>query len=206
MRAASITEVDAVLPAPAQPETRRTRPPAVPSAMLGMLVFIVTETMMFAGFISAFTISRANAGEAMWPPPGQPRLPAQATLLNTAVLLLSGVLLFVAYRLFKKEPKRALLPYVVASLLGAAFVALQGREWLGLLSQGMTLTSSTLGAFFYLIVGAHAAHAVCALLALGIGSVKLLRGTLSNGFFIATLTFWTFVVGMWPIIYLRVYF
>jgi heme/copper-type cytochrome/quinol oxidase subunit 3 len=174
--------------------------------MLGVLVFIVTEVMLFAGFISAFTISRANAGEAMWPPPGQPRLPAQATIPNTIVLLLSGVLLFVAYRLFKKDPKRALWPYIAASVLGASFVVLQGREWLGLLSQGMTLTSSTLGAFFYLIVGAHALHAVCAVLVLAIGLGKLLKGTLSNGYFIATLTFWTFVVGMWPVIYARVYF
>jgi cytochrome c oxidase subunit III len=189
--------------------------------MLGMLVVIVTETMMFAGFISAFTISRANAGPAMWPPPGQPRLPAQATLLNTAVLLISGVLLVVAYRIYKhhsalqavvsgaspRESGRKALPlYAVGSLLGAAFVALQGREWAALLSQGMTLTSSTLGAFFYLIVGAHALHAVCALLAMGIGAVKLLRGSMGSGYFLAVVTFWTFVVGMWPVIYLRVYF
>ena len=174
--------------------------------MLGTLVFIVTEVMMFAGFISAFTISRANAGPGMWPPPGQPRLPAQATLLNTGVLLLSGVLLFVAYRGYKKEPQRATWPYLAAFLLGGAFVGLQGREWVGLLSQGLTLTSSTMGAFFYLIVGAHALHAVFAILALAIGFVLLKRGKLGNGFFIAALTFWTFVVAMWPVIYLRVYF
>jgi cytochrome c oxidase subunit 3 len=174
--------------------------------MLAMLVFIVTEVMMFAGFISAFTISKANAGPTMWPPPGQPRLPAQATMLNTAVLLISGVLLFIAYRAFKKEPQRATWPYLSAFTLGGAFVALQGREWLGLLSQGMTLTSSTLGAFFYLIVGAHALHAMAAILALGIGFVQLKRGTLSGGFFLACVCFWTFVVGMWPVIYLRVYF
>jgi cytochrome c oxidase subunit 3 len=194
--------MDAALSAP----VRRTRAPAVPSAMLATLVFIVTETMMFAGFISAFTISKANAGPTMWPPPGQPRLPAQATLLNTAVLLLSGVVLVFAYRLYKKEPQRATWPYLTAFMLGAAFVGLQGREWLGLLAQGMTLTSSTLGAFFYIIVGGHALHAAVAILFLGIGFIRLKRGTLSPGFFLGSVTFWTFVVGMWPVIYLRVYF
>jgi len=173
--------------------------------MLGTLIFIVTEVMLFAGFISAFTISKANAVMGMWPPPGQPRLPAEATLVNTAALLASGVLLFVAYRRFRAgAPAKAL--YVAALVLGTAFVVLQGREWVSLLGAGMTMTSSTLGAFFYLIVGAHALHVAVCIVAMGFGWVRLQRGTLSRDFFLATLSFWTFVVAAWPIIYLRVYF
>src|SRR6476619_3219685 len=106
------------------------RKPVVPSAMLGMLVFIVTEVMFFAGFISAFTISKANAPMGMWPPPGQPMLPAAATAVNTVVLLVSGVLLFLAYRRFRAGVSSMAL-YAGAFCLGAAFVALQGREWAG---------------------------------------------------------------------------
>lgn len=51
--------------------------------------------------------------------------------------------------------------------LGAVFVGLQGTEWAALLAQAMTMCSSKLGAFFYLIVGTHALHAVAALLARG---------------------------------------
>jgi len=69
--------------------------------MLAMLVFIVTEVMFFSGFISAFTISKGNTAMGMWPPPGQPLLPAAATAVNTGVLLLSGALLFIAYRRFR---------------------------------------------------------------------------------------------------------
>src|SRR5688572_26410303 len=144
------------------------RRPVVPNAMLGMLVFIVAEVMFFAGFISAFTISKANAAMGMWPPPGQPRLPAEATLVNTVVLLISGVLLFVAYRRFRASASWEQL-YAGAFVLGAAFVALQGREWVGLLAQGMTMTSSTLGAFFYLIVGLHALHVAVCIVAMGWG-------------------------------------
>ena len=184
-----------------QPQRR----PPVPSAMLGMLVFIVTEIMLFAGFISAFTISKANAAMGMWPPPGQPRLPAEATLLNTGVLLVSGVLLFVAYRRFRAtQPFESL--YLGAFVLGAAFVALQGREWAALLGQGMTMTSSTLGAFFYLIVGAHALHVAVCIIAMAYGFVLSKQKKLSREFFLATLAFWTFVVGAWPVIYFRVYF
>lgn len=196
--------------------------------MLGMLVFIVTEIMFFAGLVSAFTISKANAAMGTWPPPGQPMLPAAATLLNTVVLLVSGVLLVLAYRRFTvgsrgsrapdgfgasapapdalRAAKSSVALYAGAFVLGAAFVVLQGREWAALLSQGMTMTSSTLGAFFYLIVGTHALHVAVCIVAMAYGFVRLMRGTMSREFYLATLCFWTFVVGAWPIIYLRVYF
>jgi cytochrome c oxidase subunit 3 len=86
------------------------------------------------------------------------------------------------------------------------FVVLQGREWWGLLSQGVTMQSSTLGAFFYLIVGTHAVHAVVAIAALTMTWSRMRRGTLSPGFVLGAQTFWYFVVGIWPVIYFRVYF
>jgi heme/copper-type cytochrome/quinol oxidase subunit 3 len=189
----------------AEPEPLRSRP-VVPSAVLGTLIFAVAEVMCFAGMISAFTISRANQLPGMWPPPGQPRLPADATALNTAALVASGLLLLLASYQWKRRRASARWTYLAAWLLGAAFVGLQGREWRGLLADGLTLTSSTMGSFFFLIVGAHALHAVGALALLGVGGVKLWRGALSAGWFFGTQTFWYFVVLMWPVIYARVYF
>ncbi len=51
------------------------REPLVPSAVLGVLIFVGAEIMMFAGFISAFAIVKAGA-MGVSPPPGPPRLPA----------------------------------------------------------------------------------------------------------------------------------
>jgi cytochrome c oxidase subunit III len=192
--------------------TAQTAPPAprrrsvVPSSVLGTLIFVVAELMFFAGMMSAFTISRANSLPGMWPPPGQPNLPANSTALNTALLLLSGVALLWANRQHRKLPASASLPLLGALLLGGAFVGLQGVEWAGLLKAGLTLTSSTMGAFFYLIVGLHALHAVGALGALALTWLKLREGRLTPGFFFGTQTFWYFVVGLWPVIYARMYF
>ena len=47
--------------------------PILPSAVRGVLIFVVAELMMFAGLISAYSI--VKAGALGWPPPGQPRLP-----------------------------------------------------------------------------------------------------------------------------------
>lgn len=191
--------------APAHLELVSDAPPSEPvnSTLLGMIMFCFVEAMFFAGLISAFTIVKSNAVE--WPPPGQPRLPVESTLLNTVALLLSGVAMFYAGRVFRKNRSAALLPMGIAILLGAFFVAFQGYEWLQLLREGLTLTSSQHGSFFYLIVGMHAAHAVIALGVLVWAWQRLAGLALPYGSFAGVSVFWYFVVGLWPILYWRVY-
>lgn len=175
-----------------------------PNGVIGMIIFIFAEMMFFAGFVSAHTIVKSGAIGG-WPPPGQPRLPIEQTALNTAALLASGALLFVAHRRFSKNPPSARLPMAVAMALGTFFVVFQGMEWVALLKQGLTLTSSTHGAFFYLIVGTHALHAVAALLALAYCFVRLVRRNLVLPQLMTAEIFWYFVVAVWPLLYWRVY-
>ena len=173
--------------------------------VMGMLIFVFTEIMLFAGLISAHTIVRSQSVGEMWPPYGQPRLPFAETALNTSALLLSGILLVFAQLAFRKEPRRAVVPALFALLLGIFFVTAQGVEWVALLSEGLTLTSSTYGAFFYLIVGTHGAHALAAILALTWAWFRLRAGTLTASEFGTVQVFWYFVVLVWPVLYLKVY-
>lgn len=176
-----------------------------PNGVIGTLLFVFTELMLFAGFISAHAIAKTTALTG-WPPPNQPRLPAEETALNTAALLASGVMLALAYRAYKREQPSAKRLFLAALLLGLFFVAFQGWEWVMLIQEGLTLTSSTHGGFFYLIVGCHALHAVAALIVLGMQYAQLLRDKLLPGAFAASQVFWYFVVGMWPVLYWKVYF
>ncbi len=175
----------------------------VPNAVMGMLIFVIVEVMVFAALISAFSIIRASA--IIWPPQGQPRLPVEETAVNTAALLASGVLLVVARQRFAHSPLRAERPLLLAMLLGAFFVVFQGAEWLALIGEGLTLSSSSLGSFFYLIVGLHALHAVAALGLLSYTWMRLRRGWLASSQLAAAEVFWYFVVGLWPVLYLVVY-
>ncbi len=186
------------------PSAARARPQVMENGALGMLVFVLAEAMMFAGFISAFAIARAGAG-GVWPPPGQPRLPLEETAVNTAALLLSGILVFAASRAFEKRAPRTGPLLLTSVLLGAFFVLFQGVEWVGLIREGLTLRSSQHGSFFYLIVGMHAAHAVVAILFLGVTWNRWLRDELSASSFGAARTFWYFVVGIWPLLYWTLY-
>ena len=177
--------------------------PLVANAVMGMLIFVIAEAMLFAGLISAFTIIRSSA--MLWPPPDQPRLPIEETAFNTAALLASGVFLFLARRAFGRDRARTQRALLISMLLGAFFVIFQGIEWLALIGEGLTLTSSNFGSFFYLIVGMHALHAVIALGMLAYTWSRLAQGWLASSQLAAAEVFWYFVVGLWPFLYLVVY-
>ncbi|MDP6529360.1 MAG: cytochrome c oxidase subunit 3 [Gemmatimonadota bacterium] len=179
------------------------RSPAIPSEVIGIFLFVFTELMLFAGLISAFRIAQASA--AVWPPMGQPRLPIEATALNTAALLASGLVLFFSRRAVRRDPAGTTTRMLTCLCLGAAFVLLQGSEWVALLREGLTIRSSILGSFFYLIIGLHAVHAVAGLGALLRTWRRFVSGTGSPGSLAAAEIFWLFVVGLWPVLYLTVY-
>jgi cytochrome c oxidase subunit III len=198
----SITEA---APAPLVLPPKR-RAPLVPSGVVGMSLFVFTEVMLFSGFISAFAIVRGAAPGGVWPPADQPRLPVEATAFNTAALLLSGVLLVTAFWLRKRRGPAAGGRLIAASVfLGALFVLLQGSEWVALIADGLTLTSSQMGGFFYVIVGAHALHAAGALVGLLFILAWHRKQRLTDSAFATAQLFWLFVVAMWPIIYWRLY-
>ena len=199
MSAQSATYVIEHRPAPA------CGPRLIENGVLGMLLFVFAETMMFAGLVSAHSIVRSRAFGAMWPPYGQPRLPIEQTAVNTAALMVSGIVLVLAYFTYRREASSARLPLLGAILLGAFFVGFQGVEWIALIDEGLTLTSSTYGGFFYLIVGMHGVHAVAALLGMTWAWVRLERNDLSASQLATVSVFWYFVVLLWPVLYLKVY-
>ena len=188
----------------ARGEPRR-RKPAVSNGVMAMLLFVFTEIMFFAGLISAHVIYMSGQMGQIWPPLGQPRLPFAETAVNSAALMVSGVVLLLAYLGYRVEPRRALVPLGMSVLLGAFFVAFQGVEWLGLIREGLTMTSSSYGAFFYLIVGTHALHAVIAIACLAWAWFRLRAGTLTGTQFASVQIFWYFVVLVWPVLYFQVY-
>lgn len=178
-------------------------PRVVSNGVLGMSLFVLTEIMLFAGMISVFNIVRASA--VVWPPPDQPRLPVEETAVNTLALLASGVCVYLAQRRFAESRPSARTPLTLALVLAAFFVLFQGYEWVSMIAQGLTLTSSSLGSFFYLIVGMHALHVVAAIAMLFQTWRRHARGWLQPSQLATTAVFWYFVVGAWPLIYWRVY-
>lgn len=178
--------------------------PLIPNGVLGMLIFIFTEVMFFTALICAFLIIKSSFEQ--WPPLDQPRLPIAATAFNSLVLILSGVTLFFASRAFGKDNKAKAKKFTLfALLLGSFFVALQGYEWVSLLNHGLTISSSTYGSFFYMIIGTHGLHALAAILMLGYVYLKQKSDQCHKSQLWTAEAFWYFVVGVWPILYVSVY-
>ncbi len=194
----------ATYPVESRPAPRKSEP-IIPSGVLGMVIFIFTEAMFFSGLISAHAIVKSQAAGQMWPPYGQPRLPIEETALNSLALLVSGVVMVLAWFAYKRDPDSARIPLLLAMILGVIFVGFQGVEWIALLAEGLTLQSSAYGGFFYLIVGSHAIHALGALGGLVWAFERLDKGTLTSSQLATVSAFWYFVVLVWPILYWTVY-
>lgn len=174
-------------------------PPAFDAGRLGMLIFLGAETMLFAGFVAAYLVFRL--GSPVWPPPFQPRLPLGLTGLNTGVLLLSGYTMSRALAALRSgDAWRARRRLGQTALLGAGFLGLQGSEWVRLLHFGLTAASGVYGGTFYVVIGAHAVHALA-----GLGWVSVLLLTRRFPQLLVAGLYWYFVVALWPILYTLVY-
>ena len=179
----------------------------VPNAVIGMLVFLGAEAMFFAGLVSAYMVLRA--GSEVWPPLDQPRLPVVVTAVNTVVLLCSGYTMWRARRTARQGLRPALTRWLVATAgLGGIFLAVQGSEWIRLVSYGLVVSSGIYGATFYTLIGCHGLHVLGGLVVL----LFVLRGATRGRYTARNHTpvivcqfYWFFVVGVWPILYLLVY-
>ena len=178
-------------------------------ARFGMILVIVVEAMTFAGLISAFLSIRASLD--FWPPLNQPRFPVVATAINTSILLVSGATMFFFMSRYRKPQTSAptlTVLLIITLALGCIFVGLQGIEWVRLIGYGLTVTSSSYGSIFYVLIGFHAIHVLTAVLCLGLVTAGAVtrgfpRGTASME---AVSLFWYFVVLVWPVLYGVVYF
>lgn len=179
----------------------------IPSGMLAVLMLIATEMMLFSGLIGSFLIFRLAA--PFWPPPALPRLPLTVTWINTFVLIGSAPTMYLAVRAVHQSRQRLLRRWLVVTLiLGSLFLAIQGSEWVRLISHGLTMKSGSYGATFYLLIGCHAAHVTAAVIWLAAVTAVALRGRYNSrnaGGVERIAAFWYFVCAIWPVLFVLVY-
>ena len=179
----------------------------ISNARLGLILFLAGETMLFGGLIGAFLVFRFGA--VAWPPPGMPYLPVGLTAVNTAILFASCVPATRALRAIRRGDAAGLQQgFLLASVLGVVFLAIQGWEWTALLAHGLDPASGPYGSTFYTLIGFHGLHvagAVVWLLAVTAGSF---RGKYSaSGHTVVELAtvYWWYVSGVWAVLFPLVY-
>lgn len=177
------------------------------NARVAIVMFMVAETMFFAGLIGAYIVFRVST--PVWPPVTLPRLPIGVTWINTLVLMASGWAMWTALRAVKADGQERLRRSLLwTAALGSVFVAVQGSEWARLVEHGLTLSSGAYGGTFYVLIGAHAAHVVGALLWVLTVAVRARRGvySASNGTGVEICAiYWFYVCALWLVLFALVY-
>lgn len=151
----------------------------------GMLLFLVSEAMLFFPFFWAFfhgSLAPATSLGSIWPPVGIKGLeildPFMLPLVNTIVLLGSGIALVGAHRgiLYGHKGKTTKALFIAISL-GIFF------SWLQFLEYGLTkftINDSLYGNIFFMLTGLHGFHVIIGTILLTISYWRLLKNNFST--------------------------
>ncbi len=189
--------------------TIKRQPSLISSRVIGVLVLVFIESMFFSALISSYFVMKK--GRQIWDTAGSVHLPTLSVGFNTALLLLSGIPLFIAGHALraKQDPKLAATHLFRTIILGVCFLAFQLFIDIQLINSGLTINSSVFGGCYHLIIGAHLFQAV-----LGLVFMKKLHSKLNttetslelNDYFNSVQVFWLFVIGIWPVLYAEIFF
>ena len=208
------------------------------SFRMGMVWFILSEVFFFAAFFGALFYARQFAlpwlnGEGhgamthglLWPdfaggwPSNGPgniggsyqTVPAWGLpLLNTLILLSSGVTVTIAHHALKAGKRGALLLFLgLTVLLGCVFLYFQATEYAHAYTElNLTLGSGIYGSTFFMLTGFHGAHVTLGTIMLLVIWLRCAKGhfTKDNHFaFEAVAWYWHFVDVVWLGLFLFVY-
>ncbi|MFZ2166332.1 MAG: heme-copper oxidase subunit III [Propionibacteriaceae bacterium] len=175
--------------------------------ILGILLFILSEVMLFGAFFAAYFFLRVVADPAAWPPEGV-ELPVLIAGINTAILVSSSFTVHYALEAIKHDNHRGLkLGLGLTWLLGATFLFIQINEYIHI---GFTPRDGAFGSIFFSLTGLHGAHVFVGLLLLTFANIRAWRGHFSSkpedhlGVEVPGI-YWHFVDIMWIIVFVAIY-
>lgn len=176
----------------------------------GIILFIVSEVFFFAGFFWAFYHSSLVPTHDLggcWPPTGiTPLNPLEVPLLNTSVLLASGVSITWAHHSLiegnRNHMNQALL---ITILLGLYFTILQASEYF---ETSFSISDGIYGSTFFIATGFHGLHVIIGSTFLIVCLLRQLKFhfTSKHHFgFEAAAWYWHFVDVVWLFLYVSIY-
>nr|QDH52399.1 cytochrome c oxidase subunit 3 [Chordodes sp. VVA-2019] len=179
--------------------------------LFAFMLFILSEIMFFMSFFwSYFHFSFSPDIELgnSWPPMGIEPIPFFETpLLNTVVLLSSGVSITWAHHMFyyKKTKLNMIILVLMTIILGVYFSILQLEEYQ---SSSFSINDSCFGSNFFIATGFHGIHIIVGSMLLFSVFIKFLVGmnpTMYQTHFETAAWYWHFVDVVWLFLYLCIY-
>nr|BCO16483.1 cytochrome oxidase subunit 3 [Ptenopus garrulus] len=176
----------------------------------GMILFITSEVFFFLGFFWAFYHSSLAPTPELggcWPPTGIiPLNPFEVPLLNTAVLLASGVTVTWAHHaIMTNQRQAATQALTLTALLGIYFTLLQAMEYV---EAPFTMADAVYGSTFFVATGFHGLHVIIGttfLLVCLLRQINYHFTTHHHFGFEAAAWYWHFVDVVWLFLYISIY-
>ena len=176
----------------------------------GMALFIASEVMFFAAFFWAYfnaALFPTDEIGSQWPPVGIETFdPFDLPLLNTLVLLLSGVTVTWAHHALRENNRRDLIRGLLATvLLGVFFTALQAYEY-G--HAAFSFTDGIYASTFFMATGFHGFHVIVGTLFLLVCLFRAMAGQFKPDHhfgFEAAAWYWHFVDVVWLFLFACIY-
>jgi cytochrome c oxidase subunit 3 len=177
----------------------------VETQLLGMLLFIISEVMVFGAFFTAYFFIRVVSGDKWFPIDGH-KLPVAVAFVNTCILVSSSFTLHWAEHSLKNNNRFGLKAGILSTfLLGLTFLFIQVNEYVHI---GFAPHDFAQGSVFYGLTGLHGAHVAVGLTLLLMVVVRSWRGHYSpaehRGVEVPGI-YWHFVDVMWIVVFLSVY-
>src|SRR3954447_16232315 len=141
--------------------------------LLGMLLFIISEIMVFGAFFTAYFFIRIVNGDHWFPVDGV-SLPKLVAGVNTCILVSSSFTLHWAETALKKGNRRGLQAGILTTFfLGCTFLFIQINEYVHI---GFAPHDHAQGSVFYGLTGLHGAHVFIGLTLLAMVTVRAFKG------------------------------
>nr|BBD20505.1 cytochrome c oxidase subunit III [Cyrtodactylus chanhomeae] len=176
----------------------------------GMVLFITSEVFFFIGFFWAFyhsSLAPTPEVGGHWPPSAiTPLNPFEVPLLNTAVLLASGVTVTWAHHaIMTNSRSEATQGLTLTIILGAYFTLLQALEYY---EAPFTIADAVYGSTFFVSTGFHGLHVIIGTTFLCVCLLRQINFhfTTNHHFgFEAAAWYWHFVDVVWLFLYISIY-
>ncbi len=131
----------------------------IPSGKLGMWVFLASEVMLFGAFISAYIVLRM--GSPNFGVPSEEIMGRPLATLNTFLLITSSVTMVLALAAIQRDDVKGLTRNLAISIgLGLCFLVVKMFEYHHKIHEGLTISSSLFGSFYFTMTGLHALHII----------------------------------------------
>lgn len=164
-----------------------------------MWLFMISVTMIFASFTSAYIVKKA---EGDWLIVDFPQMFA----ITSVIIVISSLTMHFAYISAKRDNLTNIrIGLVLSGLLAIAFTGGQLMAWGDLVAQDVYFNANPAGSFIYVFTGVHGLHLLGGLIFLGIVLYRAFKYRVHSRSMVSIemcATYWHFLGGLWLYLYI----